>query len=55
MAEAETTYRAFGTPAELARLIRDDLAMLLSERLAGRAPGPPASAREPRPLPASTT
>jgi predicted ATPase len=44
-----------GRPAELGRLVRDDLAMLLSERFAGRAPGPPASVREPRPLPASTT
>ena len=54
-AEGAVSYRAFGTPAELARLVRDDLAMLLSERFAGRAPGPPASTREPRPLPASTT
>jgi predicted ATPase len=54
-AEGARTYRYFGTPAELARLVRDDLATLLSERFAGRAPGPPASAREPRPLPASTT
>ncbi|HEV8223566.1 MAG TPA: DUF4062 domain-containing protein [Streptosporangiaceae bacterium] len=54
-AEGARTYRHFGTPAELARLVRDDLATLLSERFAGRAPGPPASAREPRPLPASTT
>jgi hypothetical protein len=29
--------------------------MLLSERFADRAPGPPADVREPRPLPASTT
>ena len=28
------SYRAFGTPAELGRLVRDDLAMLLSERFA---------------------
>ena len=54
-AEGAVSYRAFGTPAELARLVRDDLAMLLSERFADRAPGPPASVREPRPLPASTT
>jgi hypothetical protein len=54
-AEGAVSYRAFGTPAELARLVRDDLAMLLSERFAGRAPGPLASVREPRPLPASTT
>jgi len=54
-AEGAVSYRAFGTPAELGRLVRDDLAMLLSERFAGRAAGPPASVREPRPLPASTT
>src|SRR6202041_2509514 len=54
-AEGAETYRAFGTPGELARLVRDDLAMLLSERFAGRAPGPAASVREPYPLPASTT
>jgi hypothetical protein len=54
-AEGAQTYRAFGTPAELARLVRDDLAMLLSERFADRAPGPSARVREPRPLPASTT
>jgi hypothetical protein len=53
-AEGAVSYRAFGTPAELGRLVRDDLAMLLSERFADRAPGPP-SVREPRPLPASTT
>src|SRR6201995_5037451 len=54
-AEGAVSYRAFGTPAELTRLVRDDLAMLLSERFADRAPGPPAKVREPRPLPASTT
>src|SRR6476620_5624655 len=54
-AEGAVSYRAFGTPAELGRLVRDDLAMLLSERFADRAPGPPAKVREPRPLPASTT
>src|SRR6201993_2182424 len=54
-AEGAVSYRAFGTPAELSRLVRDDLAMLLSERFADRGPGPPASVREPRPLPASTT
>src|SRR6201989_2116066 len=54
-AEGAVSYRAFGTPAELTRLVRDDLAMLLSERFADRTPGPPAKVREPRPLPASTT
>jgi hypothetical protein len=54
-AAGAVSYRAFGTAAELARLVRDDLAMLLSERFAGHAQGPPASVREPRPLPASTT
>jgi predicted ATPase len=54
-AEGTVSYRAFGTPAELARLVRDDLAMLLSERFADRTQSPPAGVREPRPLPASTT
>jgi hypothetical protein len=54
-AEGAVSYRAFGTPAELARLVRDDLATLLSERFADRAPGTPARVRESRPLPASTT
>jgi hypothetical protein len=48
--EGAVSYRAFGTPAELARLVRDDLAMLLSERFADRAQSPPASVREPRPV-----
>ena len=55
----EASCRHFGTPAELGRLVRDDLAVLLSERFASR-PGdaqPPSSAnpRGPRPLPAGTT
>jgi predicted ATPase len=54
-AEGAVSYRAFRTPAELARLVRDDLAMLLSERFADRAPAARATVREPRPLPASTT
>src|SRR5262249_22314951 len=54
-AEGAVSYRDFSRPAELGRLVRDDLAMLLSERFTDRAPGPPASGREPRPLPASTT
>jgi predicted ATPase len=57
--EASASYRAFGTPAELARLVRDDLAVLLSEQFAAArrpaAPPPPAHARGPRPLPADMT
>jgi predicted ATPase len=60
-AESAASYRYFGTPAELGRLVRDDLAVLLSERFVGAA-GPaaaaapsPAGARGPRPLPVSTT
>src|SRR5215470_14809363 len=34
--QATDSYRTFGTPAELARLVRDDLALLLSERLRDR-------------------
>ena len=32
--EAAASYRYFRTPAELGRLVRDDLAVLLSERFA---------------------
>jgi tetratricopeptide (TPR) repeat protein len=32
-------YRAFGTPRELGRLVREDLALLLSERFAASGPG----------------
>ena len=32
----EASYRRFSTPAELGRLVRDDLAVLLSERFAAR-------------------
>jgi predicted ATPase len=57
--EASASYRTFGTPAELARLVRDDLAVLLSEQFAAaRSPAaepPPAHARGPRPLPADMT
>jgi predicted ATPase len=59
--ESSASYRHFRTPAELGRLVRDDLAMLLSERFAAAA-GPaaavspsPAGGRGPRPLPASAT
>jgi predicted ATPase len=59
----EASYRSFRTPAELGRLVRDDLATLLSERfVAARTPvADPAPApstprgRGPRPLPAGTT
>ena len=59
--EATASYRTFRTPAELSRLVRDDLATLLSERFAAArgpaaAPAPsPAGARGPRPLPVSVT
>ena len=59
--EASASYRHFRTPAELGRLVRDDLAVLLSERFAaaaGRAPGAapsPPGARGPGRLPVSTT
>jgi predicted ATPase len=57
----EASYRAFGTPAELGRLVRDDLAVLLSERFAAATPSP-VTAATPRAsslatpaLPVSTT
>jgi predicted ATPase len=61
--EASDSYRHFRTAAELGRLVRDDLATLLSERFAAGTPsaadpGPvPSQAvkRGPRPLPAGTT
>jgi predicted ATPase len=57
--ESSASYRHFRTPGELGRLVRDDLAVLLSERFAAAA-GPaaapaPAGGRGPRPLPVSTT
>jgi predicted ATPase len=53
---AEASYRRFSTPAELDRLVRDDLATLLSERFAGgsAAPSAPSPAGSHR-LPAGTT
>ena len=42
-AEGSESYRHFRTPAELGRLVRDDLAMLLSERFAAPACGGPAA------------
>jgi hypothetical protein len=56
--EASVSYRHFQTPAELGRVVRDDLAALLSERFAaaGRPAAPSrAAARALRPLPVSTT
>ncbi len=69
--EREVSYRGFGTAGELDRLVRDDLAMLLSERFAAVLPSaagtvparsPLSAARPPsavpygpRPLPAGTT
>jgi hypothetical protein len=60
--EAANSYRTFHTPRELSRLVRDDLATLLSERftmvtsIADRVPrSPPVGARGPRPLPVCTT
>ena len=63
----QASYRRFGTPAELGRLVRDDLATLLSERFtaamplsagpfaAGRGQSARARTRQPRPLPAEST
>jgi hypothetical protein len=62
--EASESYRYFRTPAELGRLVRDDLATLLSERFAATRPwaaaaAPPPSPRPrrrgPSPLPVGTT
>ncbi|MGY2066485.1 DUF4062 domain-containing protein, partial [Blastococcus sp. SYSU DS0619] len=47
--EQEASYRPFSTPAELGRLVRDDLAQLLSERFTA-AVGPP---DQPVPSPAT--
>jgi len=60
-AAASASYRSFRTPAELGRMVRDDLAVLLSDRFA--AGGGPAAAAGPSPagaggagrLPVSTT
>ena len=64
--EGSDSYRYFRTPGELGRLVREDLATLLSERFAAARtaaadPGsPPAPSgtpggRGPRPLPVATT
>ena len=59
-AEASVSYRHFRTAGELGRLVRDDLAMLLSERFAAApaaaaAPPPGPGRRGPRPLPVDGT
>jgi predicted ATPase len=59
--ESSASYRHFRTPGELGRLVRDDLAVLLSERFAGAGGGPAGAAPRPagapglRPLPVGTT
>jgi predicted ATPase len=60
--EASASYRHFRTPAELGRLVRDDLAVLVSERFAAAphpaatlAPPPRGGPDSPRPLPAVAT
>jgi predicted ATPase len=61
--EGSESYRSFGSPRELGRLVRDDLATLLSERFATTArhadrsasPASGAARREPRSLPVSST
>jgi predicted ATPase len=48
--EASVSYRGFRMPGELGRLVRDDLAVLLSERFAAARPpaaGPPAAGPPP--------
>ena len=58
--QASASYRTFRTPTELGRLVRDDLAALLSERFAAArppaaAPASPTASRGLRPLPVSAT
>ena len=63
--EAAVSYRSFRTSAELGRLVRDDLATLLSEEFGVARPGAKATGsplspapqrpRAPRPLPMGTT
>jgi predicted ATPase len=58
-AEGSVSYRHFRTARELGRLVRDDLATLLSEQFAAAhlaaAPAPPPSRHGPRPLPMDAT
>ena len=53
--EAAASYRYFRTPAELGRLVRDDLAVLLSERFAAgeRGAGRGVGGQRPRAAPAA--
>jgi predicted ATPase len=51
----QASYRTFRTPTELGRLVRDDLAVLLSERFTAGSRAAVPSSRGPRPLPVSTT
>jgi predicted ATPase len=53
----QVSYRRFATPAELGRLVRDDLAVLLSERFTASpaARAAPDRERGPRQLPAGAT
>jgi predicted ATPase len=54
----ETSYRKFRTTSELGRIVRDDLATLLSERFTATSPQAapaPARSRGPRSLPVATT
>jgi AAA ATPase domain len=63
--DASDSYRYFRTPTELGRLVRDDLATLLSEQFAATRqaydpesvplPSPRSRGRGPRPLPVGTT
>jgi predicted ATPase len=57
-ADATASYRMFRTPRELGRLVREDLATLLSERFAAtasRPASPPAAARAERSMPVTST
>ena len=57
-ADATASYRTFRTPRELARLVREDLATLLSERFAAsasRPAPPPAAARVVPSMPVTST
>ena len=61
--EGTDSYRTFGTPRELGRLVRDDLALLLSERFAAAnnradrstSPASNSDRRGPRSLPVTST
>jgi hypothetical protein len=55
MNEAVGSFRTFNTAAELGRLVRDDLAALLSERFAAGQPALPPAAAGPARLPVDTT